>query len=135
MSSTGMSASTPCMVPSATIARIFHDVAFKKKDTKITAPAVLLSGEYIRLFVQEAVLRANEQRLADLSSGPANGDEPKKDDLGDEENDEEDFDFDEEEDDHRGLGVSTQIEVDVPPMDVLEARHLAAVSGLLLMDF
>lgn len=53
-------------IASATIARLLKDVAFKKDTTEITEPAVILSGEYIRLFIQEAVLRANEQRLGEL---------------------------------------------------------------------
>ena len=125
------------LVPSTTIALIFYHVAFKHPDTRISAPAVMLTGEYIRLFVQEAVLRANELRLretklipAQKSCSDAEMDNLKaSQNLGEEEDLEEDFN------EYRGLGVATQLENEPPLLNVLEARHLAAVGGLLLMDF
>lgn len=131
-------------VPGSTIARVFKEMAFKKETTEITEPTVILCGEYVRLFIQEAILRSNEQRLAELdeqmsqdvqkqeSLREQNIDEETiseaNDDFGDGEEDEEDMES-------RGLGVCTQIEVDLPPLDALETRHLTAISGLLLMDF
>lgn len=131
-------------VPGSTIARVFHELAFKKKTTEITQPTVILCGEYIRLFVQEAILRSNQQRLAELDekrtqedvkpeSGPFEGSEVgEENEVADAEQED---DFDDKELGFRGLGVFTQTELDVPPVDTLETRHLAAISGLLLMDF
>lgn len=134
---------TTCHIPAATIARVFQEVSFKDPQTLVSAPAIVLSSEYIRLFVREAVLRANEQRVAELETAPKvedeemipaekthNNEEKENIDRGiddDEQGDEEDFS-------NRELGVSIQLEL--PPVnDALETRHLAEISGLLLMDF
>lgn len=130
-------------VPGATIARIFRELAFKRDTTEITEPTVILCGEYIRLFVQEAILRSNEQRLAELGEKRTQEDLKQAEDQAKKEASEEfetndaddDEDFADEDLGFRGLGVFTQTEFDVPPIDALETRHLAAVSGLLLMDF
>lgn len=129
-SAPGLRSGTSEFVPSATIARIFHSVAFQSETTKITAPAVILTSEYIRLFVQEAVLRANEHRLSELANESVKKEDPSVDDNKQLDNEDE-----EDEEEHRGLGLMSQLETEMPVLDALEARHLMAVSGLLLMDF
>ena len=49
-------------IPLNTLARIFETAAFEHKETKITEQALELSSEYLRMFVREAILRANEDR-------------------------------------------------------------------------
>lgn len=130
----------PIMIPLATVARVFHDVAFKNDDTRVTAPTVAVSAEYIRLFVREAVLRANAQReaegVATAGDGIDNISEAVEPDLGTQfvdDSERPDSDLDDA-DEARGLGVATQ----APPDELNETlvtRHLAAVSGLLVMDF
>lgn len=128
-SETGFSALE--FVPSATIARIFQELSFQSKSTKITAPAVILSSEYIRLFIQEAVLRSNEERLAELAK------ESTVKEVSEIDENEEQLDTEDNEEDEalRGLGLMSQLETEMPKLDALEASHLAAISGLLLMDF
>lgn len=124
------------MVASKTVARVFQGVAFRSKSTRIKAPAVALSAEYIRLFIQEAVLRANAQRLAEGQGVDGIDNEPGPDslDVGAAEelplSDEDNFS-----DEDRGLGLPTQLPPAAEPEDSLLTRHLAAISGLLVMDF
>lgn len=46
-----------------TVARIFQSEGFQKPDTKIRVDALLLLSRYLELFVNEAIERANEQRI------------------------------------------------------------------------
>lgn len=120
-------------VAPATIARVFKDVAFRSGQTRVSAAAVALSEEYIRLFIQEAVLRANAERLQDQPThidGIDNVAEANA--VADDSDQFRDTSMDEPEE--RGLGVPTQWPPEVGN-DVLDSRHLAAVSGLLVMDF
>lgn len=130
-------------ISSVTVARVFHDISFKNDQTRIASSTVGLSAEYIRLFVQEAILRSNAQRLADHPPSEIDGIDNLRDQKGtqgddldiDIENDqfrENSFDDELEE---RGLGVSTQMPPPAGGNDTLDSRHLAAVAGMLVMDF
>lgn len=137
------------MVPPSTIARVFSEVSFSKDNTRITSSAVGLSAEYIRLFVREAVLRANAQRLAEGVPTEIDGIDnvapygeilDALDEFGGDEDDvfEHEHENEHEHDDEiedRGLGVSTQMPPASDSNDALTTRHLAAISGLLVMDF
>lgn len=90
----------------ATLARIFHDEAFQEDGTQIDAPLLALLAEYIRLFVLEAVIRANEERLQDFSESVDGIDNI----------------------------VGDQV-VPLKPSDAIDTRHLAKVTGLLVLDF
>lgn len=119
----------------ATVARIFHDVSFKSKSTRIAASTVALSAEYVRLFVHEAILRSNAQRLAEVPPTAIDGidnveeiaEKEDVDQFGDTSLD--------EEIEERGLGVPTQLPPQTTSYDTLDSRHLAAVAGMLVMDF
>ena len=50
-------------IPLKTIARIFKELSFKSSNTRITLSTLELSSEYIKLFINEAIIRANEERL------------------------------------------------------------------------
>lgn len=116
------------MIPPETVARVFQEVAFRRPNTRISSKAVALSTEYLRLFVEEAVLRANEQRKTEEPSSTVDGIDNV--DNGDNEGD---FNTSMEELE-RGLGVPTQVPAEVAN-DTLDTRQLAAVAGLLVLDF
>jgi hypothetical protein len=59
-------------IPLNTLARIFEVAVFEHDDTRITEQALELSSEYLRMFVREALLRANEDR-----ENPKDGDNLK----------------------------------------------------------
>lgn len=121
------------MIPPETVARVFQDVAFRRPNTRISAKAVALSTEYLRLFVEEAVLRANEQRKAEEPPTQIDGIDNVADAAEDAEADPFNTSMDEEPE-QRGLGVSTQVPAEVSN-DTLDTRQLAAVAGLLVLDF
>lgn len=51
-------------VDAATIAKLFHETAFTKPDdTRITQKTLDMVSEYTKLFTDEAIVRANEDRL------------------------------------------------------------------------
>lgn len=109
-------------VPPATVARVFREVAFRH-DSRISASTVALSTEYLRLFVHEAIARANAQRLADLTTVDGIDNVPALEpELAEQ------------------LQESMETE-DIPTQmpeqgnDTLDTRHLAAVAGLLVLDF
>lgn len=121
------------MLSSNLVARVFHEDSFKDKNTRISAKAAVLSAEYIRLFIREAVLRANNQRMSEGLAIIDGIDNVQADESTSENNDQ--FDMDHSFDDDRGLGVPTQVPPSTEGNDTLATRHLAAVSGLLVMDF
>lgn len=139
------------MVAPSTIARVFSEVSFNKDNTRITSSAVGLSAEYIRLFVREAVLRTNAQRLAEGVPTEIDGIDNvapygeildalnefggDEDDVFEHENEHEHEHEHDDEIEDRGLGVSTQMPPASDSNDALTTRHLAAISGLLVMDF
>ncbi|KAF5209451.1 putative NADH-ubiquinone oxidoreductase subunit [Clavispora lusitaniae] len=114
------------MIPPETVARVFQEVAFKRSGTRMSAKSLALSTEYIRLFVEEAILRSNAQRLAEDSPTVIDG----IDNIQEENEANESF----EEENERGSGVSTQIPTDLAS-DTLDTRQLASVAGLLVLDF
>lgn len=124
------------LVSAATVARVFHELSFKNESTRIAASTVALSSEYIRLFVQEAILRSNAHRLAENSPTAIDGiDNVESQAIADDDNDQfRDTSMDEEIEE-RGLGVSTQLPPTVTANDTLDSRHLAEVAGMLVMDF
>ncbi|OBA19639.1 hypothetical protein METBIDRAFT_46243 [Metschnikowia bicuspidata var. bicuspidata NRRL YB-4993] len=121
------------MVAPTTIARVFSEVSFSNASTRITSSAVALSAEYIRLFVREAILRANAQRLEEAAPTEVDGIDnvtaaaaPPA-DYGD--------GSDASDDEGVALPVPTQLPPATDSSDTLTTRHLAAVSGLLVVDF
>ncbi|KAH3680491.1 hypothetical protein WICMUC_000279 [Wickerhamomyces mucosus] len=50
-------------IPITTISRLFQTVVFTEEDTRITQQTLELSSEYLKMFVREAILRANEARI------------------------------------------------------------------------
>lgn len=52
----------------ATVSRIFQDVSFQNPDTKVTEKTLELSAEYIHLFINEAIVRAKEERLGEIKN-------------------------------------------------------------------
>ena len=50
-------------IPVTTIARLFKELSFKDPQTRITLSTLELSSEYIKLFINEAIIRANEERI------------------------------------------------------------------------
>ncbi|RCK66025.1 hypothetical protein Cantr_01690 [Candida viswanathii] len=51
-------------IPIKTIARLFKELSFTTPEsTRITLSTLELSSEYIKLFINEAIIRANEERV------------------------------------------------------------------------
>lgn len=123
------------VVPETLLARIFHEVAFKDENTRITAKAMKLSQEYIRLFVQEAIIRSNDERVLEGNSlttvdGIDNVDKPV-DGEDDPDKEVEDTAVYEENSNY----FATQKPPEDPENDTLDSRHLAKVAGVLVLDF
>lgn len=57
-----MSETNPDDIPITTISRLFQTVAFEHDDTRITKQTLQLTAEYLKMFVREAILRADEAR-------------------------------------------------------------------------
>lgn len=120
------------MIPPETVARLFQEEAFRRPNTRISAKAVALCTEYLRLFVEEAVLRANEQRKAEEPPTHIDG----IDNVIRTENGDDAFNTSmDEEPEERGLGVPTQVPADLSNDNTLDTRQLAAIAGLLVLDF
>ncbi|CAH6720462.1 hypothetical protein CLIB1444_04S00584 [[Candida] jaroonii] len=112
-----------------TISRIFHELSFKN-NTRISEKALQLSGQYIRLFINEAIIRSNELRLEEIKEqGQVDGIDNVKKDMGEDEEEVPDMTMDE--DFEEPLTQMPAIEED----DTLDARHLSKVAGVLLLDF
>lgn len=138
-------------IPISTIARLFQTAAFKSEKTRITQNTLQLSSEYIKLFINEALIRSNEERLAEGDSltkvdGIDNLNKPREMELGDIEarvadntmNDGSDPDDDDYMDDPTQFGSQNQTaynsDVDLGS-DTLDAKHLSKVAGILVLDF
>lgn len=124
-------------IPETVLARLFHEAAFKDKSTRITAKSMKLSQEYVRLFVQEAILRSNEERLREGNSlttvdGIDNVDKDVIDDDEDPEKELEDTTIFESEENNFETQRPPQ---DEPENDTLDSRHLAKIAGVLVLDF
>lgn len=124
-------------ISSATVARVFHELSFKNEKTRIASSSVALSTEYMRLFVQEAIIRSNAQRLAEVPPSAIDGIDnvESQADADNIDNDQFRENASDEEFEERGLGVSTQMPPPSVGNDTLDSRHLAAVAGMLVMDF
>ena len=142
-------------IPIATIARLFQTSAFKNEKTRITQKTLQLSSEYIKLFINEALIRSNEERLAEGDSltkvdGIDNLNKTREMEQGDIEarvadntmnDDSESENEDEDEDDmedptQTGTQNQTAYNSDVDlGNDTLDAKHLSKVAGILVLDF
>lgn len=120
-----------------TISRLFHGVAFKNEDTRISEKTLQLSGQYIRLFINEAIMRANEQRISEgLSLNRVDGIDNIQ-QHGEREDPEEELPDVTLNEDDIASNPNTQFvsgEEEVGN-DTLDARHLSKVAGVLLLDF
>lgn len=129
------------MISSTTIARIFRELSFKNDSTRITLSTLELSSEYIKLFINEAIIRSNEERLLEgdemskvdgidnlpAKSQPAETQEPSQ---------AEGEDFDSDLDDYPTQDVNTQLgPLETLANDTLDTRHLSKVAGILVLDF
>lgn len=119
------------VVPTATIARIFNEVSFKNEETRITLSTLELASEYIRLFINEAVIRSNEERLLEGDSlnkvdGIDNVQGGTADDFDDENTD----GIDPPVDEHTQINTNVNLS-----NDTLDSRHLEKVAGILVLDF
>ncbi|CEP23340.1 unnamed protein product [Cyberlindnera jadinii] len=56
-------------IPLNTLSRLFHVAVFEHDDTRITQQTLEMSAEYLRMFIREAVLRANETRISRAQGG------------------------------------------------------------------
>lgn len=138
-------------IPIATIARLFQTSAFKNEKTRITQKTLQLSSEYIKLFINEALIRSNEERLAEGDSltkvdGIDNLNKSRETEDGDIEarvadntmNDWSEPDDDDDMDDPTQSGTQNQTayksDVDLGN-DTLDAKHLSKVAGILVLDF
>ncbi|KAK6198518.1 CENP-S associating centromere protein X-domain-containing protein [Scheffersomyces amazonensis] len=129
-------------IPIATIARIFREISFKNDNTRITQTALELSSQYISLFINEAILRSNEERIVE-------GDELDKVDGidGIEENQRQTHQVDRDEQELDDIGdedvidppeSQTQFGVDqehVKLSESLDSHHLSKIAGVLILDF
>lgn len=141
----------PNEIPIATIGRLFQTVAFKNGNTRISQKALELSSEYIKLFLSEALIRSNEERLAEGDSltqvdGIDNLNRPRE--LENEEaeagindttiNDGNEEEVDEDIDDPSQMRTQSRTafnsDIDLGN-DTLDAKHLARVAGILVLDF
>lgn len=125
----------------ATIARLFKNVAFQNESTKISTKSLDLVSEYIRLFTQEAILRSNEERLAEEPLGRVDGI--------DNTSTQREFERHHEGVESKVADTQNEEDIEVPTQisnnafnttvelgnDVVDTRHLARVAGVLVLDF
>lgn len=138
-------------IPIPTIARLFQTVAFRNENTRITQKTLQLSSEYIKLFINEAMVRSNEERLVEGDSltkvdGIDNLSKPRETENDDiearitdttvNEGDEPDEDDDMDDPTQTGTQNQTAYNSDVDlGNDMLDAKHLSKVAGILVLDF
>ncbi|CDR38719.1 CYFA0S02e04918g1_1 [Cyberlindnera fabianii] len=67
-------------IPKTTLSRLLQTIIFENEDTRITEQTLDLSAEYLRTFIREAVLRANEARESGVQATTSDG-EPAADVL------------------------------------------------------
>lgn len=123
-----------------TVVRIFRELSFKNDDTKITQKTLELSSAYIQLFVKEAIVRANEERIAEGDSlhkvdGIDNIYDGSTSNRTEEDVEQtEHFDPDDisEQDTQTRMAYDSDLPLD---NDTLDSRHLAKVAGILILDF
>lgn len=146
-------------IPLKTIARLFKELSFKSSNTRITLSSLELSGEYIKLFINEAILRANEERLDEGDSlvkidGIDNVtqypnideiDEQRQQNQVDEVNIEDVDDFDDfDEEDYYDEITNSQRQIKKLNNSTnstngsnnrIDSRHLQKIAGVLTLDF
>lgn len=118
-----------------TIARLFRDVSFKNKSSRITHQSLELSKEYISLFIEEAITRSNEERVLEGETDKVRetGTRPEHLNymtLGLSPIETQDIDLEED--------YNTQDRFAKEAMeatDVIDSRHLAKIAGILVLDF
>ena len=132
-------------IPLKTIARIFKELSFKSSNTRITLSTLELSSEYIKLFINEAIIRANEERLDEGDSlvkidGIDNVTQyPNIEEDQEEVNVEDIEDFDE--DDYYDEITNSQRQLKKLENNTtggnnrLDSRHLQKIAGVLPLDF
>ena len=132
-------------IPLKTIARIFKELSFKSSNTRITLSTLELSSEYIKLFINEAIIRANEERLDEGDSlvkidGIDNVTQyPNIEEEQEEVNMEDIDDFDE--DDYYDEITNSQRQLKKLENNTtggnnrLDSRHLQKIAGVLTLDF
>ncbi|EER30432.1 predicted protein [Candida tropicalis MYA-3404] len=132
-------------IPLKTIARIFKELSFKSSNTRITLSTLELSSEYIKLFINEAIIRANEERLDEGDSlvkidGIDNVTQyPNIEEDQEEVNVEDIEDFDE--DDYYDEITNSQRQLKKLENNTtggnnrLDSRHLQKIAGVLTLDF
>lgn len=60
-------------IPITTLSRLFQTAVFEHDDTRITQQTLELSSEYLKMFIREAILRANEVRENPKDATEENG--------------------------------------------------------------
>lgn len=138
-----------------TISRLFHQVAFKNGDTRLSEKSLQLSSQYIRLFINEAIQRSNDERVAEgdsiykvdgidnIDRNEAEVAEEKAPDttfteentMGQEEEGEEDEEEEEELPSNPNSQYNNEPNGTDLGTDTIDARHLSKVAGVLLLDF
>lgn len=125
-----------------TIARILKEKSFKNPDTRITTKTVQLTTQYINLFINEAILRSNEERIAEGNSLTRVDGIDNVPDISNTQNDDfafsDDEDIDPDVDDMQESSTQRQLSghlEEINTNDTLDSRHLSKVAGVLLMDF
>lgn len=120
-----------------TISRLFHQVAFKNEATRMNLKTLQLSYQYIRLFINEAIARSNEQRLEEAGKlnhidGIDNIEEVRNKESEDVEEEVPDVTIIEDD-----LPSITQYDANSGQdlMASLDTRHLSKVMGELILDF
>lgn len=103
-----------------TIAHVLHS-SFKDSDTRVTERVVALSSKYINLFINEAIIRANLERVLEGDVNVDGIDNVGKESDGESESGDSVNSFD--------------IDTNVSTNDTLDSRHLKKIGGVLLMDF
>ena len=140
------------MISSTTIARIFRELSFKQNTTRITLSTLELSSQYIQLFINEAIIRSNEERILEgdemskvdgIDNLPqAEPQAPKPSQIKSSQipgpSQAEALDFDSDFDDYEDptQEPNTQLGIlDTFANDTLDTRHLSKVAGILVLDF
>ncbi|RLV90563.1 hypothetical protein JA1_004465 [Spathaspora sp. JA1] len=134
----------PPSIPVATIAKIFRELSFKNDSTRITLNTLELSSEYIKLFINEAIIRSNQERIEEGDSltkvdGIDNVTRTQENTTAatgniDEFSDDEFEDEDIPEDD-AFTNTYNQPSTNTLTNDSLDSRHLNNVAGVLVLDF
>lgn len=130
-----------------TIGRILKEKSFKNPETRITKKTVQLTTHYINLFINEAILRSNEERIAEgnsltrvdgIDNIPEMNTQNDEFEFSDDDNDPDVEDVDPELDDMQQSSTQRQLSghlEEITGNDTLDSRHLSKIAGVLLMDF